>query len=84
MPMPQEDLWTSRANPGSVLSGLEPMDAQEACVACGPPDWSVLGTVHGLHRHKRSCGLAGFDPLSIPNGLEPPDAHEGSMACGSP
>ena len=26
------------------------------------PDWSALGTVHGLASHKRSCGLAGFDP----------------------
>ena len=47
-------------------------------------DWSVLGTVHGLHCHNRPCGLAGFDPQSVLNGLEPVDAHEGSMTCGSP
>ena len=35
--MPQEDLWTGRVNPPSVLSGLEPMDAHEGCVACGSP-----------------------------------------------
>ena len=35
------------------------------------PDWSVLGTVYGLHCNKRSCGLAGFDPQSVPNGLGP-------------
>ena len=47
-------------------------------------DWSVLGIVHGLHCHKRSCGLAGFTPLSVLSGLEPVDAHEGCVACGSP